>query len=99
MAHWYRRSWMEHRKGCTIIKAALLTVGDVSRGTVDWLLVDDPLLLDLGIFRIPGLRIAALRSEHQHGLMVLMVLSQGTVCGQYVATELAMCWNGGAGVL
>ena len=60
--------------------------------------MDDPLLLDLCIFCIPGLRIEALRSEHQHGLMALMVLSQGIVCGQYVATELAMCWNGGAGL-
>ena len=27
--------------------------------------------------------------EHQHGLMALMVLSLGIVCGQCVATELA----------
>ena len=76
-------------KGCPSIKVAVLTVVDVSRDTVDWLHVDDPPLLDMVIFRITGLRIEALHGEHQHGLMALMVLSQGIVCGQYVATELA----------
>ena len=63
--------------------------GLLVRDTGDWVLVGHPALLDMGCLLITGFHIEALHGEHQHELMVLMVLSLSIVCRQYAATELA----------